>query len=440
MFIGAKNKADSFAGYMVGLRLENYNNKYRSKYQPLTEEFDKFCTEFLYLIIETHNKSFIEHIQNLITLSKKYVSVRESIHNAVNYILSIRIDISKMKKNNDIIDVYGAVKGFLMLSYIPIYTVSEIITVLYSEMHRPRSLNLANRFICAFFGLEELIRQGINVPYFLNMEINNNMIYNEINIEIISDGELENKKHLITQELERRESIKMQNMIIEELYQKNLVMKYPRKYFATLNDSHEESLKVSSAVQILYEKGYIVKNILIPIRISSYMRKNTYDDDEGAVASHFDDELPMWLEPLQDYLPEFDDTVDWENKGDSFCWKCGDWDDPCEAKAEQKLVIIYKPYNISSKYGYGIYPDREDIFIFFKINDGYKVYVKDSLSENVENENLEKLISLMDHNLIPDFDKIAVKEGIFSFYKTYTTADFINILKSIIPLPFNEEL
>jgi hypothetical protein len=397
----AVNENNSYDGYIIGSKYE---------FQFTTLDFDLFCIDFLHLIMKT-DKLFILQIDNLIYLSTRYPKIRVSIHYATNSILKKQNIINFISErddpNNEIRDLYGAVRGFLMLSYVPRYSYNNIANILRKEQHNNRAIYMATGFIGAYFGMNELIKQNIQISQFLQYELNyvkSKEYLKNISIENLRD-DIDNMKL----EYKKRMVLGFEKIILDKLKKQPFIIEY----------------KIYNQ-ELFQDSGYIYQDITIPIRVISYAKSEDIRD-EHAKAIGFSHHYDEWLQPIMNKLPHFNSNEDWDYINS---WNCDvDWDDPCKGESEQNLQIWYKPYDLETQFGYGIYPDKENIIIFLKTLDEYILYTYISPSES--NLSIKDLLS-SDLNILGNI--LNVSEGVFELDETYTVNQFSKIIQQIIPL------
>jgi hypothetical protein len=128
--------------------------------------YDMFSYRFTFKLI-TNKTPLIDKINTINYLVKEYPDTAYSISNAAKSIL----DSNKILLNTSDY-LYGAIRGFLLLSYTPQYTFIEIIDLLKAEGNSKKALHLAGKFIGSYLGLNELINQNLTPDNDLHNHIN----------------------------------------------------------------------------------------------------------------------------------------------------------------------------------------------------------------------------------------------------------------------------
>jgi hypothetical protein len=115
----------------------------------------------------TNQTSLVPKIHTIEYLLEQWPDAKHSVNNAVSSIL----DPNKILLNPTD-DLYGGLRGFLLLCFRPQYTFIEIMNILKKEGNNKEALRLAGKFIGAYLGLNKLVDQGLEIDNILNKYIN----------------------------------------------------------------------------------------------------------------------------------------------------------------------------------------------------------------------------------------------------------------------------
>jgi hypothetical protein len=142
------DRNDSFAGYLVASRTQNYNvNK-------INISFDQFCVNFLNTIINNSHKSLKNHIETLINLLKELAyppKYKVGVHYAAKSVLLNKSYIKYINKDDETKDIYGSFRGFFLLGYVPRYSYSEILDIITQEGHSLKAV-YSSEFYRSIYG------------------------------------------------------------------------------------------------------------------------------------------------------------------------------------------------------------------------------------------------------------------------------------------------
>jgi hypothetical protein len=161
---------NSLCGLTVGIYFGNQDNSVNVFNKDIVNEYVailrsnieqdmyRLSSEFILDLIA--NKLSLKHTFNsLKNLSEQFPRTKPSINKAVNTTLT-----NKLYYNDEsLVPLYGALRGYLLLSYEPRYTIAEIKKQLIREGAPDESIYLALEFIGTYIGIVELRKQGLKL-------------------------------------------------------------------------------------------------------------------------------------------------------------------------------------------------------------------------------------------------------------------------------------
>jgi hypothetical protein len=156
---------DGIFGYLAGDLLVNIDDNISTN--PISEKLVAFADRFsLYIVKNRH--SLKNCIMELMSMSIDFPEFKSVIYQAANSTLD-NVNIISVGWYQEWKNLYGALRGFMLLTFEPRYTYLEILTSLAREGESKKSMNMASKFIGAYLGYNELVAQGNIISK--NMEI-----------------------------------------------------------------------------------------------------------------------------------------------------------------------------------------------------------------------------------------------------------------------------
>jgi ankyrin repeat protein len=118
-----------------------------------------FYHKLIYNILTT-KQTLIDRINTIISLVEQDEYLKKSINLATLSILNKK-NYYKLLKKKDEKDLYGVIRGFLMLAYEPQYKYQEILDILKKEHYTDNCIKLCGKLLGAQLGFNKLVKQGI---------------------------------------------------------------------------------------------------------------------------------------------------------------------------------------------------------------------------------------------------------------------------------------